>query len=311
MTQSKSKIRFLVSSQIDREKWDRVVLDSPHAHVYSTSTYLDLFTTHWGGIVADDYTVVMAVPFKVKWGIRYCYTPVGVAQLGLFGKDITQHLELAFLDVLHQEFKYGRLHLGPAFSPAVAERYEMQWKDNFILPLNLPYEELYQNYTKDAKRNLRKAGEIEQIVTEDVTTEDIRKAFMFQYGDRGNTNRMSEEYNQFAENLNRLLEKGMAFKIGARTPDGQLLGATVFARFRNRLYYIFGAPTALGRSYQTSHVLIDAVIKRFSNSDLILDFEGSSIPSVAMFYKKFSPQNEPYPLYHFNQLPWPLRLLKK
>jgi hypothetical protein len=185
------------------------------------------------------------------------------------------------------------------------------WKQNFILPLNSSYQDIYQHYTKDAKRNLRKAFEIEQHITDDVTTEDIREAFMFQYGDRGNTNTLSNEYERFAKNLNVLIEEGMAFKMGVRTDDGRLLGAAVFARFSNRIYYVFGAPTALGRNHQTPHVIIDAVINRYSNSDLILDFEGSSIPSVASFYKKFSPQNEPFPLYHFNHLPWPLRLLKR
>jgi hypothetical protein len=207
MTPSTSQIHFLASSQIDKEKWDRAIANSAQGHIYSTSTYLDLFTEQWGGLVKGDYDIVMAIPYKSKWGIRYCYTPVGIAQLGLCGVGITPEVEHSFMDVLHQEFKYGRLHLGPALSSAMAEKYQVIWKHNFILPLNLSYQELYQNYTKDAKRNLRKAFEIEQHVTEDVTTEDIREAFMFQYGDRGNTNSLSEEYVRFAKNLNILIEK--------------------------------------------------------------------------------------------------------
>ncbi len=311
MPHSNHHIRFIPQQEIDKEKWDALIAKSNNAFIYSTTTYLDLFTIGWGGIVYGDYQVVMAVPFKSKLGIKYTYTPVGVAQLGMVGHDITEQLEDAFLNALHQEFKYGMLHLGPFFSKKNAEKYGIKWKTNFILPLNEPYEVLQKNYTKDATKNLRKANELAQLVSFDVDTKEIGEAFMQQYGNRGNTRKLEAEYKVFANNLEELCAKGMAFKIAIRTETGELLGAGVFGKFRSRIYYVFGAPTALGRSHQTAHILMDSVIQKYAGTDYILDFEGSSIPSVAMFYKKFSPVDEPYPLYKFNHLPEPVKWLKK
>lgn len=303
-------IRFLTKEEIDKQKWDHLIESASNAHIYSTRLYLNLFTVNWGALVYGDYQVVMVVPYKVKFGIRYTYTPVGIAQLGLIGERVDEKMEMHFIETLHKHFKYGMLHLNPSFSKKNAEAYKMKWKTNFVLSLNQDYESLSKNYTKDARRNLRAASEIVQQVSFEVDTEEIKEAFMQQYGKRGNTEKLAVEYAVFARNLEILCDQKMAFKMAVRTEGGELLGAGVFAHFKGRLYYVFGAPTALGRANQTTHVLIDAIIRKFAGTNTILDFEGSSIPSVAMFYKKFSPIDEPYPFYRFNHLPTILRLFK-
>ncbi len=310
MSRSNLHIRFINQQEIDRQKWDTLITNAANSFIYSTALYLDLFTVSWGAFVYGDYEAAMAVPFKSKFGIKYAYTPVGVAQLGIVGRQITEQLEDDFISALHREFKYGMLHFSPFFSKKNAEKYGLKWKTNFILPLNESYDVLQKRYTKDATKNLRKANEIIQRVRFDVDTKEIGEAFMQQYGNRGNTRKLEAEYKVFANNLEELCAKNMAFKMAIRTDNGELLGAGVFGKFRNRIYYVFGAPTALGRSHQTAHVLIDAVIQKYAGTDFILDFEGSSIPSVAMFYKKFSPTDEPYPLYRFNHLPAPIKWLK-
>lgn len=311
MNNSIKNIRFIGRDDIDRSKWDALVFSSSHAHIYSTSRYLDLFTANWGAFVLDDYSVVMPVPFKKKWGWLYTYTPVGIAQLGIIGDGITEQLEQQFIQALHNHFRYGLLHLGPSFSLINAERFKMNWKTNFVLALNESYDVVSKNYTKDARKNLRAANEIVQNESSDIETEEILDAFIKQYGERGNTHNLKREYEAFAKNLDLLCENGMAFKLAIRDDKGELLAAGVFANFRERLYYVFGAPTPKGRAHQSTHVLIDCVVQKYAGTNYSLDFEGSSIPSVAMFYKKFSPVNEPYPVYRFNHLPAWIKWLKK
>ncbi|MDX5321128.1 MAG: hypothetical protein LPK45_08460, partial [Bacteroidota bacterium] len=43
--------------------------------------------------------------------------------------------------------------------------------------------------------------------------------------------------------------------------------------------------------------ILDHVIKKFSGQAYTFDFEGSEIPGIAHFFKKFNPQNSPYPLF--------------
>jgi hypothetical protein len=71
----------------------------------------------------------------------------------------------------------------------------------------------------------------------------------------------------------------------------------VTLRDEKRLYYLFAAPTILGRKQNITHFFIDGLIKRYAGSELILDFEGSMIPGVARFYKKWGSKVESYSVY--------------
>jgi hypothetical protein len=53
------------------------------------------------------------------------------------------------------------------------------------------------------------------------------------------------------------------------------------------------------------------ILKEFSGRNLLFDFEGSDLPGVKEFYECFGPIDQPYFHYHFNDLPFPLNLVKK
>lgn len=304
-------IRFFRQDELDREKWNRRISSCKTSSVYVTGQYLDVIVKNWGAFVIGDYEAVMPVPIKEKFSFKYVYTPIGVGQLGIIGDSVNAEMESLFIEALHREFSYGRLHLNPSFSSENVQKYGMQMKNNFVLKLNKTYEEIYAAYSKDAKKNLRIASELQPVVGSELPVSELAEAFLFQYGNRGNTGKLSNEYFSFAQSLEVLCQNEMAVKRAIRTREGQLLAAGVFALYNNRIYYVFGAPTDLGRKHRATHLLIDAVIKEYSGRDYVFDFEGSSIPSVMNFYQKFSPENEPYPLYSFNKLPFWIKWFKK
>jgi hypothetical protein len=57
--------------------------------------------------------------------------------------------------------------------------------------------------------------------------------------------------------------------------------------------------------------MIDAFIQDYADKNLILDFEGSNIPSLAFFYKSFGSELEKYPGIRKNKLKGIARLLKQ
>jgi hypothetical protein len=85
----------------------------------------------------------------------------------------------------------------------------------------------------------------------------------------------------------------------------------VFLKDDKRIYLIANAVSAEGRKNKANHVLLDAVIRENAESGLLLDFEGSDIPGVKEFYYAFAAIPQPYYYWHFNRLPWPLRLWKR
>jgi rRNA processing protein Gar1 len=57
--------------------------------------------------------------------------------------------------------------------------------------------------------------------------------------------------------------------------------------------------------------LYDKLIEEFSQSSLVLDFEGSDIPGIADFYKSMGPVNQPYFFVKYNELPKLIKKFKK
>jgi hypothetical protein len=66
-----------------------------------------------------------------------------------------------------------------------------------------------------------------------------------------------------------------------------------------------------GKKTEANHFLINAIIKEFAGTKMLLDFEGSDLPGVKAFYENFGVTNQPYYLLRYNALPFPLKLLKK
>ncbi|MFX6040696.1 hypothetical protein ABTE96_22240, partial [Acinetobacter baumannii] len=73
----------------------------------------------------------------------------------------------------------------------------------------------------------------------------------------------------------------------------------------NRIYNVLNSVTKEGRKLHANHWLFHKIIEEFSNSNMIFDFEGSSIPGIRNFYKGFDPMEEQYTILKFNLLPFP------
>jgi hypothetical protein len=91
---------------------------------------------------------------------------------------------------------------------------------------------------------------------------------------------------------------------------GVILAIALFLKDKKRLYNIMSVVTAAGRQSEANHYLFDRLINEFSGQQIVLDFEGSNVPGIANFYKKFGAINEPYFFWRHNRLAWPLKYFK-
>ncbi|MBK6523439.1 MAG: hypothetical protein IPG08_14600 [Sphingobacteriaceae bacterium] len=59
------------------------------------------------------------------------------------------------------------------------------------------------------------------------------------------------------------------------------------------------------------HLLMDYAIHYFETKVKLFDFGGGAAAGIATFYKGFGGKELKYQLLKINQLPWPLKILKK
>ena len=73
-----------------------------------------------------------------------------------------------------------------------------------------------------------------------------------------------------------------------------MIGGAVFLFDYKRIIYLFSAVSSEGKEKNVASLLLNSLIKEFSNTARILDFEGSQISGIATFFKSFGAEKETY-----------------
>jgi hypothetical protein len=297
-------IRFLQNNEIDRTAWDQCVSESRQGLIYGMSWYLDLVSPGWCGLEDDDYSAVMPLPVKKKYGIPYIIQPLYAQQLGVFSeKEVPPEKIVEFINAIPSQYKYIALNLN--FANEIRSRFSSPGKNsNFELALNQLYENIEAEYSTNTRRNIQKAaglnisfnGSPEELVR--LKAENTAK----------NRKRISPQ--KIMEYVSGVMEHGSGFVCTA-SADDKTCAAVLFLHHKKRIYYLIPVSDFLGKEKKAMFAIIDLVIQKFAGSSMILDFEGSNIPGLARFFEGFGAINHPYPVLKINRLPFPLNQFRK
>ena len=85
-------IKVLHHTQIDSVKWNDCLLKVEDASFYALYEYLTSIC-EWEAIVLDngvDYELIVPLPFKKKFCLKYLYQPFFCQQLGVYSKIVLE-----------------------------------------------------------------------------------------------------------------------------------------------------------------------------------------------------------------------------
>jgi hypothetical protein len=300
-------IQYLTHQQIDKQKWNDCIDNSSNGLIYGYSFYLDHMAKHWDALVLNDYEAVMPLTWNKKYGIRYLYQPFLTAQLGVFGNIMNAEIVAAFLQAIPSKFKYWDFYLNQQ-NVFPLERFALYQRSNYVLSLNKPYQEIYNSYRENIQRNIKKAEQAGCMVQKGFDAEKVIELAIQQM--KSQEKESADNVDRFRKLYQHLHAKQMATTYGIVSATNQLLASCVFFFSHNRTYYILVGNHPNGKTIGASHALIDAFIKDNAGKNMLLDFEGSDIPSLAHFYSSFGAINEIYAGIKLNRLPFYLKWLK-
>lgn len=297
------KITYLSHENIDKEKWDRCIKNAANGLIYAYSYYLDMMSYNWAALIMNDYEAVMPLTWNKKFGISYLFQPSFTQQSGIFGNlPFENNLTEAFINKALERFPFIEINLNYAneYKNAAAI------KCNLILPLQKSFDELEKSFRKDLVKKVRN----NQLIY--APSDEVEKAielFRKNYSERINTPKNSFEHTRQLFIL--LKNKGQLFIRQVSSPEGKLHAMAIFLNDSRRIYYIMSTTLQAGRESEANYFLLYNVIKEFSEQNLVFDFEGSQIPSINFFFKKFGAIEQPYPFVRINKLPLWKRWIKK
>ena len=296
-------IHHLTHKVIDIEKWDRCVKNSINGIIYAYSWYLDIVCTEWEALVEDDYESVFPLIKGKKYGINYLYPPFFTQQLGVFSKKLLTETKVNdFLDAIPSEYRYVEINLN-TFNKVDINNFKCSPNLNSELDLINSYNNIKESYSKNLKRNLKKAEESGLSIVNNIKPEDIIDLFR---QNRGKTLRTYKEKDYFILKrlIYSLIYKHKAEVKGVFTKRNELCAGAIFVTSNNKTIFLFSALSPEGKLCSAMPYLIDNYISVNSSRNLVFDFEGSNDPNLARFYKSFGSKECKYYQVKINKMPW-------
>ena len=77
----------------------------------------------------------------------------------------------------------------------------------------------------------------------------------------------------------------------------EIIAGAFFLVYFNRIYYLVSFSSEEGKKTSAMFWLIDKMIQKYAQKDMVLDFEGSTIPGIAKFMKGWGAELVMYPRY--------------
>ena len=294
-------IEYIKHDEIDTEKWDRCISKSFNGRVYAYSWYLDMVNENWEALVENDYERVFPLTPGNKFGIHYLFQPRFTQQLGVFSQSIlSEETVNSFLKSIPEKFRFIDINLN-SLNKVSEQAENMDRYINHELDLINSYEKIASNYSKNLKRNLKKAEKSPVSLAKNIKPGDVINLFRQNKGkDLDNLN--DNDYQLLSRLIYVMIYKRIGEVIGAYNEMNELCAGVFFVRDHKKVIFYFSATNGYARENAAMPLIIDAFIRDNANSHLTLDFEGSNNQNLARFYKSFGAKKLYYPHYKHNKL---------
>ena len=298
------QIQLLKRSEIDVEKWDALVESNGNGFPYSFSWYLDIVAQkQWSALIADDYSTILPFCWNRKFGIPQIYQPFFTQQLGIISNQtISQEEFQKFLNAIPS--KYWRVQMSFNFKNQF-EHQNFRVRVNHCLPLSHSFEEIENKFSKSLKRNLKRAKELGVKINEPLSIKEHLSHFQKEMAIK-----KVKISNQQVEILQELLKTCIEKKKGliqtTYGQNGELLASTFLLNSTTRIINLIVWSNLKGKQQYATHYLLSEIMRANANQNKVFDFEGSNIPTIADFNKKFGATDAPYLLYEYIRFPFNL-----
>lgn len=284
-------ISYVKRKALDTKKYDACIESAINSRIYAFSWYLDCVADNWDVLVYNNYQAVMPLPWREKYFIKYVYLTPWTQQLGVFSvKPFNNELIKTFLAEIPKKFKLVEQFLNSY------TKIEVEARANYILDLQNSYKSLHNNFSKGRKSDIKRAQKSNLAIK---LSDDATKIIdLFKIEKAVNLNLKESDY-QILEELTQIAFKKGKVKMLEAYLNTEFIGAAIFLIDDKRITYLFSALNKKGREFSVMSLLISNVIKEYSNSHYVFDFEGSTLTNIASFFKSFGAVKEEY--FHYKK----------
>ena len=287
-------------SRIDKVRWDKLVDSDNKALVFNKSYYLDAVCDNWYLYHDDLYSCGIIVCSITKLGIASVFPPFFHRSCDLVGDSRVFKVE-DFESILLTSFKYGIFQTSHLL------------KFNTIQKLkDLVFQELNEDIvlSNQAKRKIKNVEKVYKVELRfNINPEDLI-ALIFQVLPAKVDFFKTKSSYRIKKLIKQLESKEDLYSIGGFV-NGDLVGGLFALKHKGRLIYLKGACKDDFLNAGMMYYLMNSLIEKSKEENLIFDFGGSNIKGVKYFNTKFGSKEVSYNMYHWNNSPFWFKILMR
>lgn len=279
-------IRWTEREKIDADKWDSCLAAHPQTDtLFAQLWYLDACCEHWDALVEDDYRAVWPLCHGRKFGISYIYPPYFVAQIGILGNPHATAGE--WLSAIPKKFLKTEVIFNACNSLTENLQQHAFTHHTYLLSCHPSYEELYNGYHQNHRRNLKKAESCGLQISHEADPEKVIQMFRQHRGKQKNVGFRTDDYRRLNRLLTLLDDRQVLETWAVLNAQGECCAAAFFTRWKGRYTFLFSGRTSDSNRNRAMFFLINRFIQAHAGEDILLDFNGSNNGAIAKFYSGF------------------------
>ena len=303
-------IQYVKNKDINFYKWDQCILRSLNGIIYAYSWYLNMVSDNWDALIEDDYVTVMPLVIKRQFNQQIVSTPYYLHQLGIFSIKLLDKKKISdFINAIPLNIRYYDIRLN-RYNNVELEGYGKIIKDPcFELDLIKPYHKTKAKYSGKTLETLNNATFKKVSVVEGLSINEMMQ-FMKQVRSVLPGAIKKDNFKLFRI----LVASSVRFRLGsvygAYSEYNELCAITFIIKSHNSLVLLCAAANKTGTENKAIFLLIDNVIKKYSQKNLTLSFEYIDNYCNENFYMGFGSIKSSIIRIRKNNLPFYLRFLK-
>lgn len=289
-------IRRLKYAEIDFQLYEQCLNHSLQRNFYAKKQILDALCEEWELLVVKDYEFVMPIPIKRKFGFKFVLMPLFCQQLGIFSKEKDSEIEQRFLDYLQINYRVYTYHFN--FQNDFKEN--LKKRNNYVIE-TIDYTNLRKTYFKGRKSTVKTA---QYLTSKQLNLDEVFQFIKNNF--KGLSKDRERERLYFYLNF---LDKNELLRLFGAFKNDKLISLAVVTDSGGQFSLLGLVNDENFRADNGASYLIDKILKdNIQNKSL--NFMGSNIRGIEVFFKSFGATLQPYPVIEKSRKQLVLNFLK-
>jgi len=304
-------IDYIPYDKLDVKKWDTCIDKAVNGIIYAYSWYLDIMAGKWDALVMGDYEYVMPLVSRRKYGIWYLYQPYFTQQSGIFSANLLNADVVGrFLNAIPDKYKLIEISLNAFNTHNRLPNFQSERRVTYQLDLIQPYQQLCSAYKINTIRNIRKAQKNDVFIDENIDP-GLFMRFTKEHLQKKAPELKDADFLRLQKLVSYCVRYGRGRISAVYSDHNELVATAFFVWSHHKPIMLVSASSEEGKRLSAMFFMIDQFIQKYSGNPYTLDFEGSTIESVARFYSGFGATPTEYSFIRRNNLPLFLKWFKQ